>query len=556
MPSYPLPGDQTAQHPAGDRTALPLPYLVIFLLAYLLIGLVGHDPWKADEPYSFGLIRSILKSGDWVVPTLVGEPFMEKPPFYYLSASWVAQLLSPPLALHDAARITSGLFMALTLLFTSLAARAAWGREAAVASVLALIGCLGLTGSAHEILTDVALLSGFAIAYYGLSIAGTRQRAAGIALGTGAGIGFMSKGLLALGMVGSIAVLLPLCFSNWRTRAYLRTAIVAAIAILPWLLVWPCALYQRSPQLFMDWFWVNNLGRYLGFAHLGADPHPWFYTHTLWWFAWPSWPLALWAIWRARDRALRDAALQLPLVGTGAIMGILALSASARALYALPALVPLAALAAGAAGNLPAAISAWLDWASRLFWAACSLLIWAAWLGLVMGTPLDLPLLTRLLPSGFEARVQVLPLAIALLLALVWLAALPYLARSRLRAVASWALGITLCWGTLNTLWLPWLDAAKSYRGVYLSLQRSLPGGYACLATEGVGESERAMLEYFTGIVPLRSSQPLGAACDLRLVQDGAADAAGSPGSGWELIWQGGRLGDANERHRLFRRRG
>jgi 4-amino-4-deoxy-L-arabinose transferase-like glycosyltransferase len=548
---HPLPGGQSA----ANRTALAAPYLVFFLLAYLLLGLVGHDPWKADEPYSFGLIHSILSSGDWVVPTLVGEPFMEKPPLYYLAASWVARLLSPPLALHDAARLTSGVFMALTLLFTGLSARAAWGKDAVVAAVLALIGCVGLVGSAHEILTDVALLSGFAIAYYGLSIACARPWAAGLALGTGTGVGFMSKGLLPLGMVGCIAVLLPLCFANWRTRAYLRSLIVAAFALSPWLLVWPWALYQRSPMLFMDWFWLNNLGRYWGFAHLGADPHPWFYTHTLWWFAWPAWPLALWTVWRMRARGLHDASLQLPLLATAVIMGILALSASARALYALPALVPLAALAAGAAAELPGAIAAWLDWASRLFWAACTLLIWAAWLALIAGAPLDLPLLAKLLPSGYEAHLETLPLAVAALLAAAWLAALRRLAHSPLRAVTSWALGITLCWGTLNTLWLPWLDAAKSYRDVYLSLQRALPPGRACIATQGVGESERAMLAYFTGITPLRSAVLPGAACKLLLVQDGAGDGATGPGNGWDLIWQGGRLGDANERHRLFRRR-
>ena len=35
--------------------------------------LVGHDPWKPDEAYSFGLVLDQLERGDWVVPMLAGE---------------------------------------------------------------------------------------------------------------------------------------------------------------------------------------------------------------------------------------------------------------------------------------------------------------------------------------------------------------------------------------------------------------------------------------------------------------------------------------------------
>jgi 4-amino-4-deoxy-L-arabinose transferase-like glycosyltransferase len=544
-----------ASQAASNRTELAAPYLGFFLLAYLLLGLVGHDPWKADEPYSFGLIYGILRSGDWVVPVLVGEPFMEKPPLYYLSAAWAARMFSPPLAVHDAARLASGLYMALTLWFTGLSARAMWGKGKEWAAVFALMACIGLIGSAHEILTDVALLAGFAIAYYGLSISCTRPLSAGMALGTGAGVGFMAKGLVALGMIGIIAMLLLLCGRYCRTGAFRRTLIVAMVALLPWLLVWPWALYQRSPQLFMDWFWVNNLGRYLGFAGLGAEAKPWFYTDTLWWFAWPAWPLALWTTWRLRARDAAYASLCLPVLSAVAIMGILALSASARAIYALPVLVPIATAAAGAIEDIPAPVAAWFDWAGRLLWSAFALFMWVAWIALTSGNPLQLPLLAKYLPSEYDAPVQALALAIAVLLALAWLLVLRSMAQLRLRAVASWALGITLCWGTLNTLWLPWLDAAKSYRGVYASMQRALPPAYDCLAAQGVGESERAMLEYFIGIAPLHAASGPGADCSLRLVQDGAGNGDIGPGRDWRLIWQGTRLGDANERHRLFQRR-
>ena len=48
--------------------------LLVALLcaAWILPGLIGHDPWKPDEAYSFGVVYEILRGGSWVVPTLAG----------------------------------------------------------------------------------------------------------------------------------------------------------------------------------------------------------------------------------------------------------------------------------------------------------------------------------------------------------------------------------------------------------------------------------------------------------------------------------------------------
>jgi hypothetical protein len=66
---------------------------------------------------------------------LAHEPFMEKPPLFYLSAAAMASLFSPMLPLHDAARITTGLYMALTF-FLSAARRASF-----TAPIMARLRC-------------------------------------------------------------------------------------------------------------------------------------------------------------------------------------------------------------------------------------------------------------------------------------------------------------------------------------------------------------------------------------------------------------------------------
>src|SRR5919201_1888811 len=81
-------------------SAHPLPTTCLAAVVWLIPGLIGRDPWKPDEAYSFGLVYHIVQSGDWVIPTLAGEPFMEKPPVFYVTAALFARLLSGVLPLH------------------------------------------------------------------------------------------------------------------------------------------------------------------------------------------------------------------------------------------------------------------------------------------------------------------------------------------------------------------------------------------------------------------------------------------------------------------------
>src|SRR5712692_2135533 len=85
-------------------------FFLILVLAWMGFGLVGRDPWKPDEAYTWGLVYHILETGDFVIPQLGGEPFMEKPPLYFVTAAISARLFSPWLALHDAGRLATGFY--------------------------------------------------------------------------------------------------------------------------------------------------------------------------------------------------------------------------------------------------------------------------------------------------------------------------------------------------------------------------------------------------------------------------------------------------------------
>src|SRR5689334_1079108 len=137
----------------GAPTRLKTTLFVVVCLAWLLPGLVGHDPWKTDEAISFGAVVEMLRSGDWTQFRIAGEPYAAEGPLFLWTAATFAKAFGWILPLHDAARLAAGLYMAATL---GLLAAAAWelmGERAVRMSVLLLIGCLGLLIRAHE-MTD------------------------------------------------------------------------------------------------------------------------------------------------------------------------------------------------------------------------------------------------------------------------------------------------------------------------------------------------------------------------------------------------------------------
>lgn len=525
--------------------------MVLLCFAWIVLGLVGHDPWKPDEAYSFGLVWSILKSGDWVVPTLGGEPFMEKPPLFYLAAAAFARLFSPWLPLHDGARLASGFGLSLVLIFSGLTGRELWGRGYGRITALILIGCLGLVVRTHQLITDVGLLAGFAIALYGLALARRTLVAGGLALGTGIGITFMAKGLLGPGILGIAALLLPLFCRAWRRRGYAGALGIALLAALPWLTIWPYALYQRSPELFMEWFWVNNFGRFLGFVSLGTDNEPGYYFKTLPWFAWPALPLALWVLWRGGRRGLGEPAVQLPLLAFLVMLTALSAASDARDVYALPFLLPLSLLAASSASTLRRGAARALEWFGVMTFGLVAAILWTAWFALMTGSPAGLAERALELQPGYAAPFQWLAFAVAVALTLTWLAVVIRMPRGNLRALVTWALGLTLMWGLSATLLLPWLDAGKSYRAMVVSVRQAMPANYTCVASVRLGEPQRGMFDYFGGIVTRRVEAGANKEdCDLLLVQGGPAEES----AGWQKIWEGARLGDRSERFTLFRR--
>lgn len=526
--------------------------LGLLCLVWLGTGLVGHDPWKPDEAYSFGLVYSMLQSGDWLIPTLAGEPFMDKPPLYYWTAALFAKLFSPVLSLHDGARLASGFYSMLTLLFVGLTGRKLYGENRGWAAAVILIGCLGMLVHAHQMLTDLVLLSGCAMMHYGFAHSQEKYRRAGIWIGIGLGIGFLSKGLIALVLFTLISALLPLLFKVWRKWQYLLSVCVAVIVALPGLAIWPWLLYRHSPQLFADWAWTHNIGRWLDYVQSGPTKESLYYLQNLPWLAWPALPLAAWVVWKSRHRlALRDD-LQLPLVAFTVMLVTLSLVPNIQEAYALPMLLPIALLATAALSILKRGAANALDWFGLMLFALLAILLWWGWAGLLLGNGAKITHWLRDYQPSFEPAVNSSTFTLAIIATVLWVILVWRVGRSMRRAVVNWAGGITLIWILAMTLWLPWLDSGKSYRNMVVDLKHALPHQYNCIRRENLGDGQRAMLHYFGNIITQTDAQK---ECDLRLIQGQKLSRPLLNETRWEKIWEGSRADDKNEQYRLYRRR-
>jgi 4-amino-4-deoxy-L-arabinose transferase-like glycosyltransferase len=317
------------------------------------------------------------------------------------------------------------------------------------------------------------------------------------------------------------------------------------------------ALYMRSPALFHEWLVNNNFGRFLGFSNLGPPANPFgFYASTLLWYAFPALPLAgfaLWTAWRRRGDGADRSNIQLPALLAVVIATVLGAAHDSRELYLLPLMLPLALLAAPGLVGLPSIGTQSLTLGARWILGTLALLLWLGWLVLVTGIPEALHSKLLDYQPGFEPKVRWLHLALALAVTLAAGRVLASRQSSSGHAITQWVCGMTLCWALIMTLWLPYLDAGKSYRTMLRSLARQLPGD-GCVASLYFGEGQRGLLVYFENVRTVQLELVPDAPCRTLLVQRTRSAGAPPPSGDWIPVWEGARPGDKNELYRLYRK--
>jgi 4-amino-4-deoxy-L-arabinose transferase-like glycosyltransferase len=537
----------------GTATPVKTALFLIVCAAWLLPGLVGHDPWKTDDAVIFGVVAEMLRSGDWVVPSLAGEPFAERAPLIYWVATLFARAFGGVLPAHDAARLASGFFMAITMAGVSMAAVRLHGPRAGRISVLLLIGCLGLLIRAHEMSTDLAGLAGLALGLAGLAFAASRPVSGGALAGAGLAIAFLGDGFAPAMLLLTLFAALPFAGTRWRTREYAVAVGVALLVALPVAAVWPALLWHRAPAIFSEWLSASLATRWSGGVTRGALADFTYFPKMLAWYAWPALPLAAWTLWRARRSLAAREDLRLGLVATTVFLGLLVLVAEAREVNAMPLLLPLVLLGVAELDSLPRGAASALDWFGVTPFALVAIAIWAGWAAAMTGSPAGIAQwLAREVP-GYRYSFRFVPFALAALLTCIWVVVVARSLRTTRRAVVNWSAGITMIWMLTMTLGLPVVDQARSYRGVSAQLQAAL-GQPACTIGASVGDAQRALLDYFIGLRLVKPESRQAAGCDTLLAQQVVGREVPVDSSAWRESWRGSRPGDRSESLVLYRR--
>jgi len=555
-PYIPEAVDPEAVSPSAPFRAVKQFGLVLLCAAWVALGLAGHDPWKTEDATSIGVAAEMADRNDFVVPTLAGEPYVPRPPIAYMGGALSIDAFSPPLSTHNAARLIVGVALALVLLATAYASRELNGRAFRWLPVLILVGSVGFWDRAHVLSPELFVTLGIATGLWGFALALRKPILGGVALGAGLAIAFMGDGFLGPLWLVVTALALPACGPEWRTRAYFVTVVTAFASGVVLSLPWPLLLHARDPALFAQWLASETPADY--FALMGSGhAEPMYYLRNLAWFAWPSLPLLLWLLWlrgRGFNGGLREPGIVIPGVLSLVILANLLVMPEARLANALPLLVPFALLAGLEVDSLKRGFSGALDWFGILSFGLAAMLMWVLWIDAYLnGMPANVARLFRDTEAGFRPSFHLGSMLAAVALTVLWVALVRPARRSNRRAILNWAAGVTLIWGLVTTIWLPYLDSRRSYRWTVEAVAQRLPA-QGCVASRNLGEPQRALFNYFSGIKTVREEVQPKHDCDALLVQFGRVRGTPEPPAGFSAVWSGARRGDDTERFVLYLR--
>ncbi|WP_051258655.1 hypothetical protein [Chitinibacter tainanensis] len=441
------------------------PWLLILLcLFWLLPGLFGHDPWKPQENEHAAVIAGLLRHNPWVVPLLADQPYFDSAPLYFWCAAIVANALSWfGVALHDAARFSTGLWMALACWGAGLAGREAFGHRFGRLTVVLLLGSLGLLTWGHHISPAVLPLTAFAWGIYALLLAQRRPVSAGLVLG-------VSLLTLLLGATWADALLLLLValgllvWPAWRQAGFAVTLVTALIVSLPLAALWGYALHEHSSELFQHWWRNYAWGPYGGAGQVVWLHQPGFLLSILVWFAFPVLPLAAWSLWLHRRELQQGPWPLLCWLALGITLYI-ALAGHPAEFTVLPLLLPLSLLAAAGVDDLRRGAASALNSFAILTLGLAAVAIWVIWGILLSGGQGPVAVwLARYTSAAMQ--IEWVGFVLALVASLLWGKVLLRPRALGRKAITNWTCGVILVFSVLVGLFQGWIDSGKSYRPV------------------------------------------------------------------------------------------
>ena len=252
--------------------------LVVLLPALLLYPCRSFLLLEPDEGRYAQIPKEMLDSGDWVVPTLQGEAYLDKPPLMY----WLVTLSYQAFGISEAsARLVPAICVHLTILAVYLIGRRSIGERAAFWAAMLLTIAPGFISVARLILLDGLLTMCVTLSVLcGFEAVRTGRLKVGwwVASAVASGLGFLTKG-----PISEVLLFVPLFAFAWLNGTTARVGWKALAAFLGIVLAvnlpWYIAIYLRQPEFLGYFFWEHNIMRFVKpFDHLQPV---WYYVPIL-----------------------------------------------------------------------------------------------------------------------------------------------------------------------------------------------------------------------------------------------------------------------------------
>lgn len=529
------------------------PVAVCLALVLLLPGLVGRDPWRGDDAEHFGVILQLLQGGSWLTPTFQSEVWNQSPLYYWVNAliAWPFSLF---LSLPDAARIGNLFWVGTTLYALYQAALTTLSNDDARVLPFLALSAPGLMLSAHETQPDLAIMTGYALFFWGASRLCFEKVSPGSLLtALGIGVTLLSGGLCIT--LPLISVLLGLFLIKPRLRLNTLIALMLGLLIgFSWF-IHAAAFGEPQTANFADALFeaiwpvttLRNLSE-LPSATLS-------FVKLLAWATWPAWPIAAWTFWRRRLTFWHRETI-IPLAVFFGALAFDVMSVAPRPSKSLVLLMPMLLLATASVTHLRRGAANMLDAFTLTLFTFTAAFVWLGWSAIHFGWPSHLSETVTRLEPGFRTPLTVVAPAVAFLLTIGWFVLMRNIPRSPVRGIQHWFAGITLIWALVVALWSPWLDHGMTFNrmAAQLNQQISAPG---CIATYKVSDDARAALSYELNRAMPRSAIPSGKSCDWLLTETPGNQSDVKPPKAWEAatkIWTGHRRGNRAERYTLYYR--
>ena len=448
------------------------PWLLLLLaFAWLWPGVFSHDLWKPSEPELYTTI-SETPLGSWL-PMLFGEANFQAAPLYVQTAQLCQRLLSPWAAdAYSAARFASVFYTSLGLLGSGMAGYRFLGRHYGRSVVLILIGSAGLLPVAHFIDSQSLLFAGIGLAMWGYAVAHRQAILAALLIALASVFLMQSAGILIAAAPLLTGWLLWLTSAQWRSNRILITLVCATLTALPLASIHPVALAVTHPAEFAQYVHQHLFGGYGGTQHFQAAFRLPYYLQHILWFAFPALPLAVWTA--SRRKTLPANAGSYAGYTLALLTLLIALNPQRNQDSLVLILPPLALLGAAQLDNLRRGAVAFLNWFGAMAFGAAALFLWIGFIAMNYGIPAKLAERAAYFSPYYTRDIDPMPIIVALLFTPMWLIAITRKNIRGRQAVTNWAAGITLVWALLMTLFLPWIDAAKSHRPIVQQMQNSL----------------------------------------------------------------------------------